>query len=150
MGRIVYCPIESITIAAGGDVDIFELATGSGNKVRLLGWEINSSSVEAVATELKLCRGTATGSGGSPQPVGIEALADEDDGAITASVKVNNTTPGTDGVSLQHFGWEQLGPLGIVYTPEMAPVIAESSFLKLNLITNTAFECNGWLCWEEI
>lgn len=149
MGRIYYTPIESITVGTGGDDDIFELATNSSTKARLLGWEINSSLTTAAALELRLLRASTAGSGGAA------ASENEADPGNTVTpgvtVTVNNTTPGTDGEVLQHFGWEQLGPLGMVYTPEMAPIIGPSGYLVLNLITApTSFECNGWVCWEEL
>lgn len=149
MGRIYYAPIESITVGTGGNDDIFELGTGATVKARLLGWEINSSAVAAAALELRLLRASTAGSGGA---AASENEADPTN-SVTAgvTVTVNNTTPGTGGEVLQHFGWEQLGPLGQVYTPEMAPIIGPSSYLVLNLITAPAtFECNGWICWEEL
>ena len=148
MGRIVYCPLASLTVTAAADQDIWELVAGANNKLKLLGWEVNSDATASEALELRIVRGTASGSGGG---TGIEVLSDVDDGAITAAVETLNTTPGTDGDIIQHFGWEQIGPLGMVYTPEMQIVVGEGTWLKLNLITQpTAFECNGWICWEEI
>lgn len=148
MGRVVYCPLTSLTVTAAADQDLWELATASTNKVRLLGWEVTSSATTAAALELRLLRGSASGSGGS---TATEVLADEDDGSITAAVETLNTTPGTPGAVLQTFAWEQLGPLGHVYTPEMAPIVEVSSFIKLNLVTQpTSFELNGWICWEEL
>jgi hypothetical protein len=94
--------------------------------------------------------GTASGSGGA---AATEAKADNgDDGTIVGVVETLNTTPGTDGAVLQTFQWEQLGPLGVIYTPEMRPVIDVSTFLKLNLETalGATTVWDGWLCWEEI
>ncbi len=148
MGRTVYCPLNNLSVTAAADQDIWEIATASTNKCRLLGWEITSSSTAAEALTMRIVRGTASGSGGG---TGTEVKADDDDGAITAAVETLNTTPGTDGDIIQTFEWEQLGPLGMVYTPEMAIIIPESSWLKLNMVdTPTAFSANGWICWEEI
>lgn len=148
MARTVYCPLSALSVTAAADQDLWELATAATNKCRLLGWEITSSSTTAEALTLRLVRGTASGTGGG---TGTEVKADDDDGAITVAVETLNTTPGTDGDIIQTFSWEQLGPLGMVYTPEMAIVVPESSFLKLNLVTApTAFTLNGWICWQEI
>jgi len=148
MGRIVYCPLDALSVTAAGDQDIWEIATAATNKCRLLGWEITSSATAAEALTLRIVRGTASGSGGG---TATEVKADDDDGNITAGVETLNTTPGTDGDVIQTFTWEQLGPLGMVYTPEMCPVVPESGFLKQNLVTApTAFTANGWICWEEI
>lgn len=150
MGRIVYCPLPKLSVTNDADQDIWELAAPAGNKLRLLGWEVSSAKTAAEIISLRLLFGTVSGSGGAG---GVEVNADNgDDATIIGVVETLNTTPGTDGGIIQTYQWEQLGPLGHVYTPEMAPVVDVSTFIKLNLETalggTTVWD--GWLCWEEI
>ncbi len=149
MGRTVYAPLDDLQVTNDADQDIWELTAGADNKLRLLGWELTSAAIASEAVQLRLIRGTAAGSGGA---VVTEILADEDDGAITAALVTLATTPGTDGSLIQTFRWEQLGPVGMVYTPEMAITVQGGDRLKLNLetaLTGTT-EWDGWVCWEEI
>lgn len=148
MGRTYYCPLTALSVTAAANQDIWEIAAGANNKCRLLGWEIGSSATTAEALELRLQRGSASGTGGA---AATEVKADDDDGAITAAVETLNTTPGAVTDVLQTFTWEQLGPLGQVYVPEAVITIPEGGFLKLNLQTApTAFTASGWVCWEEL
>jgi hypothetical protein len=147
MGRIVYTPFRSVTIGADGTQDLWSLMASATNKLKLHGWEITSDSITAVALEVALLRLSAVGSAGA---TATEVKADTDDGAITGSVRTGDTTPGTPGDVLQGFGWEQLGPLGMVYTPEMRPVIEVSTGIALVCDTSDAFEMSGWVCWEEL
>ncbi len=147
MGRMVVCPFDSITIGAEGTLDIFSLMATSTNKLILHGWEISSNAIAASVLELNLRRITTVGSGGN---TATEAKLNEDDGAITGSVRTDDTTEGTGVTTLKGFQWEQLGPLGIIYTPEMRPVIEVSEGIALYLTTTTGFELSGWVCWEEI
>ena len=147
MGRMVIAPINSITIGADATQDLWSLMAAATNKLILHGWEISSDAVAATLLEVTLLRLSAVGS------VGAAATAvklDTDDGAITGSARVGDTTPGTPGDILAGFQWEQLGPLGLIYTPEMRPVIEVSTGIALVCNTAAAFEMSGWICWEEI
>ena len=148
MGRIVYCPLTDIVVTNDSDQDIWELASPSTHRLKLHGWELSSAAEVAQSIVLRLLRGTATGSGGAAS---TEAHANKDAGTIVGAVKQLNTTPGTDGEVLQTFTWEMLGPVGIIYTPEMRIDMAVSDFLKLNLATalDGTTVMNGWICWEE-
>ena len=147
MGRMVYCPLDDLQVTDDADQDIWEIMTASTNKAILHGWELTSAATTAEAVQLRLLRGSDTGNGSPATPV----KADDDDGAITASVDSLALIPGADEGILQTFRWEQLGPLGQIYTPEMRIIIPESSYLKLNLETALAgtTEWDGWICWEE-
>jgi hypothetical protein len=149
MGRMVQAPINSITIGADAAQDLWSLVAASTNKIILHGWEITSDATEATLLEVTLQGVTGHGSSGSSLTA---VKLDADDGAITASAEVGNTTPGTPGGVgvLAGFQWEQLGPLGQVYTPEMRPVIEVSTGIALTCNTADAFEMSGWICWEEI
>ena len=147
MGRMVIAPINSITIGADATQDLWSLMAAATNKLIMHGWEISSDAVAATLLEVTLLRLSAVGS------VGAAATAvklDTDDGAITGSARVGDTTPGTPGDILAGFQWEQLGPLGLIYTPEMRPVIEVSTGIALVCNTAAAFEMSGWICWEEI
>ena len=147
MGRIVWTEFESVVIGSEGTLDVFSLMAASTNKLKVHGWEINSNSVTAVILALSLRKITTVGSGGA---TATEVLNDGDDGSITGSVRVDDTTEGTGVSGIQGYQWEQLGPLSQIYTPEMRPVIELSQGLALHLITATGFTMSGWICWEEI
>lgn len=147
MGRVVYQELKALSVPADATCDVWSLVAASTNKVKLLGWELSSNATTAAIIDVNLHRVTAVGSGGS---AATEEKADEDDGAITAGVRTLDTTPGADGGGLQGYQWEQLGPLGHVYTPEMAPISEVSEGFALTWNTATAATCSGWICWEEI
>ncbi len=147
MGRMVQAPINSITIGADATQDLWSLMAAATNKLILHGWEISSDSIAAVLLEVTLLRLSAVGSVGA---TATEVKLDTDDGAITGAVRVGDTTPGTPGDILAGYQWEQLGPLGMIYTPEMRPVIEVSAGIALVCNTADAFKMSGWVCWEEI
>ena len=147
MGRMVQTPLNSITIGADATQDLWSLMAAATNKLILHGWEISSDAVAAALLEVTLLRLSAVGSVGA---TAIEVKLDTDDGAITGSVRVGDTTPGTPGDILAGYQWEQLGPLGMIYTPEMRPVIEVSTGIALVCNTADAFEMSGWVCWEEV
>lgn len=147
MGRMVQAPLNSITIGSDATQDLWSLMAAATNKLILHGWEISSDSITAVLLEVTLLRLSGVGSAGAAV---TEVKLDTDDGAITGSVRVGDTTPGTPGDVLAGFQWEQLGPLGMIYTPEMRPVIEVSTGIALVCNTADAFEMSGWVCWEEI
>ena len=147
MGRMVIAPINSITIGSDATQDIWSVMAAATNKLVIHGWEISSDSIAAVLLECTLMRLSAVGSVGA---VTTAVKLDEDDGAITGIARVGDTTPGTPGDIMAGFQWEQLGPLGMIYTPEMRPVIEVSTGIALVCNTADAFEMSGWICWEEI
>jgi len=147
MGRMVQAPINSITVTADATQDLWSLMAASTNKIILHGWEITSDAITATLLECTLLRITAAGSSGTAL---TEVLLNTDDGAITGAARVIDTTPGTPGDILAGFQWEQLGPLGMIYTPEMRPVLEVSTGIALVCNTADAFKMSGWICWEEI
>ena len=150
MGRMVQAPINSITIGSDATQDLWSLMAASTNKLILHGWEITSNAIAATLLEVTLQGITAHGSVGGAAVTAVKL--DTDDGAITANAAAGYTTPGaTGGLGiLAGFQWEQLGPLGMIYTPEMRPVIEVSTGIALTCNTAAAFEMSGWICWEEI
>jgi len=150
MGRMVMAPINSETVTSDATQDLWSVVAASTNKIVLHGWEITSDAISATLLEVTLQGVTGHGSGGNTTVT--EVKLDTDDGAITASANLRNTTPGTPGGIgvLAGFQWEQLGPLTQIYTPEMRPVIEVSTGIALTCNTAAAFEMSGWICWEEI
>lgn len=150
MGRMVIAPLDSQAVTSDAAQDLWSLMAGSTNKIILHGWEVSSDAITATLLECSLKWITAHGSGGDTTIV--EKLLDTDDGAITGSVNARNTTPGTNPSDpvLAGYQWEQLGPLGQIYTPEMRPVIEISTGIALVCNTADDFGMSGWICWEEI
>lgn len=148
MGRMVICPIDSESVTSDATQDLWSLMAPATNKIILHKWEITSNAIVATLLSVTLKRITAHGSGGNTTPT--EEKLDEGVGTIVGTVNLRNTTPGTPGNSLMGFQWEQLGPLGIVYTPETRPVIDVSKGIALVCNTAAAFIMSGYICWEEI
>jgi len=146
MGRMVITNID-VTLASDATQDIWSLMAASTNKIKLHGWELTSTATTASVIHLTLHRISAVGSGGATE---TEIKLDEDDGAITGSVRSEDTTPGTDSGKLMSYQWEQLGPVGHVFTPEMRPVIEVSQGIALTCNTAATPTLAGWICWEEI
>lgn len=147
MGRMVITPFRSIAIGADATQDLWSLMAPSTNKLVLHGWEITSDSLVAENLEIALLRLSAVGTGGANA---TEAKLDTDGGAIVGAVRTGDTTPGTPGDVLKGFAWEQLGPLGLIYTPEMRIPMEVSTGIALVCDTAVAFEMSGWVCWEEL
>lgn len=139
-------PLNSLAVSADATQDLWSLMATGTNKLILHGWEVTSDAVAATLMEVTLHRISATNTGAAV----TEVKLNEDDGAITGIVLSVGTTISTSTAILQGFQWEQLGPLGMIYTPEMRPVIELSQGVALICNTADAFEMSGWICWEEI
>ena len=146
MGRMVMAPLNSLTVGSDATQDLWSLMAAATNKLILHGWEVTSDAVAATLMEVTLHRISATNAGAAV----TEVKLDEDDGAITGIVLSVGTTISTSTAILAGYQWEQLGPLGQIYTPEMRPVIEVSEGIALICNTADAFEMSGWICWEEI
>lgn len=146
MGRMVQAPLNSLTVGADATQDLWSLMAAASNKLILHGWEISSDAIAAALMEVTLHRISATNTGAAV----TEVKLDEDDGAITGIVLSVGTTISTSTAILAGYQWEQLGPLGMIYTPEMRPVIEVSQGIALICNTADAFEMSGWICWEEL
>lgn len=146
MGRMVMAPLNSLTVGADATQDLWSLMAAATNKLILHGWEVTSDAVTATLMEVTLHRISATNMGSAV----TEVKLDEDDGAITGIVLSVGTTISTSTAILAGYQWEQLGPLGMIYTPEMRPVIEVSQGIALICNTADAFKMSGWICWEEI
>ena len=147
MGRIVYGALKDVSISSDATQDIWNLLAGTNKRIILHGWELTSDSTTAVLMSLSLQRVTTAGTGGSAV---TEQAADEDSGTIDSSMVTDAETPGTpDGVLMGH-QWEQLGPVGHVFTPEMRPTSVDSQGFALVCNTADAMTVSGWVCWEEL
>ena len=147
MGRIVYQEIN-LTLASDATQDIWSVLASGTRRVILHGWELTSEAVAAAMIDINLHRISAVGSGGAASTT--EELADEDYSAVVGSVRFEDTTPGTDAGVIMRYKWEQLGPIGHVYTPEMRLISKVSEGFALTMNTAATPVLGGWICWEEI
>lgn len=145
---VIYTAFESISISSDATQDLWSLMAPSDRRLRLLGFEITSSTLTATLLALTLQHINAVGSAGS---TAIEVDADSgSEETIVGSVRTGDTTPGTADGELMAWEWEQVGPVGHIWTPEMAPRIALSHGIALNCRTAAAFTMSGWVCWEAM
>ena len=146
---VVYTEIDVTLASVAGPQDIWSLFLPTGNKLRLLGWELSSSELAAVLLDINLHFITAAGTGGA---TATEVNADNgDDRTLTGSVRTEDTTPGTASGPMMSYQWEQLGPVGHIFTPMMAPEmkVGTGVAVTLNTISVTP-TLSGWICHEEI
>lgn len=148
MGRIVYGSLNGVSVTADATQDLWSVIAGSNKRIILHGFELYSADIASEIIALSLKRITAHGTGGSS--ITLQA-ADEDTGTIDSTAnRTVVTTQGTPDGVLMGFQWEQLGPVGHVFTPEMRPVSVDGQGFALTWDTATAATVSGWLCWEEL
>ncbi len=149
MGRIVYQPLNALVVTADASQDVWSIISVSPNNIILHGFELTSNAVAAAIIAVVLRRITAAGTVGSASTT--EELAnDVQNTAHTSTVRTLDTTEGADGGELMAWQWEQLGPLGHVFTPEMRPFAGLTDGFALSWRTATGATCSGWICWEEV
>ncbi len=147
MGRVVYQQID-IVIASDATQDLWSVLAGSASPIKMLGWELTSAAIAATLIDINFHRISAVGSGGAS--LSTEELADEKHSTVTANVRTEDTTVGTDGGGMMSYQWEQLGPVGHIWTPEMAPVAKLSEGFAVTCNTAVIATLSGWICWEEM
>ena len=146
-GRIVYASFVD-TIDSDATLDVWNLIGTSATHIRLLGWELTSNAVAATLTTLSMGHADDNGTGGTAAAATTNA---DDKLAGTLGVLITNVgTVGADGGRLMSYQWEQLGPIGHIFTPEMAPISAVSKGFSLQQTTAATWVASGWVCWEEI
>ena len=148
MGQIIYQELKAVSVAADATLDVWSVFAAASKRIKLHGWELTSADTAAEIISLNLHRISAVGSGGSASST--EELADELGGALTASVRTLDTTPGTASGPLMGYQWEQLGPVGHIFTPEMRPTSLVSEGFALTWNTATTATVSGFICWEEL
>ena len=148
MGRIVYAQLD-ITLSSDATQDIWNLLAASTNQIKLHGWELSSAAIAAALMDINLHRVSTAGTGGT---VVTEALADETGSSITSALVTDVETPGTPIAAgdLMSYQWEQLGPVGHVFTPEMRPISKVSQGFAVTCNTAITATLSGWVAWEEI
>ena len=150
MGQIYYCQFDALVLASDVTQDVWAIMAGTTRAVKLHGWELTSAAIAAELIDLTLIQVSAVGSGGTGA---TETAADmANTVAASAAVTTENTTPSTPvaGGGLMAWQWEQLGPVGHVWTPEMRPVVTATDGFALVCGTAVTPTLSGWLCWEEL
>lgn len=147
-GRVVYQSFGPLTVTADATQDIVSLLASATIPIRLLGFQVSSNAIAASIIRIDLHRITAVGSGGTSSTT--EDLADTRFSAVTANIRTLDTTPGASGNAIMGHQWEQLGPWGHVFTPEMAPRAAVSNGFAIGWFTATSATVSGYICWEEL
>jgi len=138
----------STTLGSDATQDIWSLMAPAASKIVLHGWELTSTAVAASIIDINLHFISAVGSGGTAATV---AYNPTDSTANAVGVlRTGDTTPGTPSGALMSYQWEQLGPVGHTFTPEMRPVIDVSTGIALTCNTAATPTLSGWICWEEI
>ncbi len=146
--KIVYAPITGVSVGTTQPDDVWNLLATSAVRLRLLGFELTSAAVAAALTTLTLGFVSTIGTGGTPV---VEQDADDAKTTTNLGTLVTDVeTPGTDAGRFMAWQWEQLGPVGHVWTPEMAPICNLSEGFSLVATTSLALVVSGYVCWEEI
>ena len=148
MGRMVTKNFSNISVPANAALDIWSVLAVSPDKVKLHGFELTSATLLATLTRILLRRITAVGTGGTAPT--DEELLDERWTAPTATWRQLDTTEGAGGGDIMEFQWEQLGPVGHIWTPETRPLAGLTDGFALTSRAAVAFTASGFVHYEEI
>ncbi len=149
MGRMVTGAFDNIQVTNDADQDIFAITAGANNKIKLHWLELYSAVTVAENLRMKLRRVDLAAAGTAV----TEALLDEDDGTITATMITLDTTPdATPGDLIAAFQWDQLAPLVYQPVPKAIAKVQEAGIIVLHLETALAAttSMSGWAIWEEL
>jgi len=138
-----------VTIGSDATQDLFSIVAAASTEIIIYGWEVTSDAVAATLLECALIRISATGSvGGTPTATRLH----EQTATSGVTLGEGDTTPGTPiaNEEIATYQWEQLGPLGQIYIPEMRIRCNASEGIALVCNTAAAFEMAGFVCWEEL
>ncbi len=149
MGRMVEVNIQDLVLTSDASQDVFSLIAVTPNRIRFHAWELTSEDLAAVLLNLTFQRITAVGSGGIAAPDTPE-LVDEADSPRTSTVRLRDTTPGAAGGKFRSYHWEQLGPVGHVYTPRMRPIAKIGEGFSLLCNTAVVATLSGYIAYEEV
>lgn len=147
MGRIVFQRISQ-TLASDITQDVWSVLAGASSPIVLHGFEITSDVIVATMIAVDLHRISAQGTGGANS--GTEELADERMSAVTANFRTGDLTPGASSGQLMRWQWEQLGPVGVLFTPETRPRSNVSEGFAFGMFTTGTPTFSGWVIWEEM
>ena len=151
MGRMYSAVMDAVSItAANVPQDLFELLAAS--NVAVLIHEIRISQKTLTASELlqiKLHRGTSTGSGGGT--VTPKALQ-EGDPAADSTVERNNTTQSVETSPLVIDHWNVVNPWIWLPTPESRILVPGGGLFIVELETDPSatFTVSGTIIFEEL
>ncbi len=138
-----------VTISSDATQDLWSIEAGASTEIWVYGWEVTSDAVAATLLECALIRISATGSGGgTPTATRLH----EQTAVSTAILGEGDTTAGAPiaNEEIATYQWEQLGPLGQIYIPEMRIKISAGDGIALVCNTAAAFEMAGYVVWEEL
>jgi len=147
MGRMYWVPFDDIQVTNDSDQDVWELGAVT-NKAILHGWELTSERLTAESIDMRMVRRSTGGNGAAVTKV----QGNSDDSAPLATFEQLALAPRTIGDIIKGYKWEQLGPLGLIYTPQMRLTVDAGTFLCLN-IQSALGATTGWsgfVCWEEV
>jgi len=139
-----------VTVGSDATQDLWSIEAAASTEIILYGWEVTSDAVAATLLELALIRISATGSSGANTPTATrlhEQTATS--GAILLAAATTSGVPIAN-EEIATYQWEQLGPLGQIYIPEMRIVIEAGDGIALVCNTAAAFEMAGYIVWEEL
>ncbi len=139
---------ENISVPADATCDIWSLLAVSPDRIKMHGFQLTSSAIAAAATRIIFRRITAVGSGGTGPT--DEELVDEADTAPSGTWRQLDTTEGTGGGTFMGFQWEQLGPIGHIYTPKTMPIAILTDGFALTTRAAVAFTASGFVHYEEM
>ena len=142
MGRIVTQEIVDLVVPAQQPLDIWSLISSAASPIKLHGFELTSNAIAADIISCQLHKISAAGSGGSASNT-EQLIDDRYNTAGIGSVRFLDTNPGTDAGGLKGYQWEQLGPVGIVYTPEARPRAAATEGFAFTWLTAKAATLSG-------
>jgi len=138
-------------VAVGADAaqDLWSIVAAASTQIIVYGWEVSSDAVAATLLECYLLRISGTGSGGGT-PTATSLM--ENTAPSTATLGEADTTPGSPiaNEEIAGYQWEQLGPLGQIYIPEMRILCEASEGIALVCNTADAFGMSGYIIWEEL
>ena len=147
MGRVYTAPFENITVAAAGD--LLQISTDASTTIKILKWEITSNAVTPEALRLSTAIATTAGSGGTAL---VEVCRDTGVTDVSGASGLVKNSVAASGLSyLEPYEWEQLGPIGEVFTPECTIRLGvSSSWVVILDSTPTSFKMAGSITWEEL
>ncbi len=138
-----------VTVSSDATQDLWSIEAAASTQIILYGWEVTSDAVAATLLECALIRISATGSGGGTPTATRLHEQTATSGAILGEADTTAGAPIAN-EEIATYQWEQLGPLGQIYIPEMRIVIEAGDGIALVCNTAAAFEMAGYIVWEEL